>query len=188
MSLTQNFGRLDAGAFVQQPRLPRPIITALEFPANTGTAGDTVRFALTGANWPGIQPVTMLWHLYPFAQADGYNTTFFNGSISTGVGTTDLFASYYFGCHPYPENFGAGPNRNWEVSINQVDDIVDENSDDTLVTGFTGRWYRQAATAALVNTDELEVSFYWDLDAGVDRVIRHTTTNDYLGRSAPNNP
>ena len=158
--------------------------TGLDFPANTGVPGDTIRFTLSGANWPASVPFSMLWRIYPRAQASGYNTTFFNGSTDSPFQSNHQ----YYGCHPYPENFGAGPNRNWEISIEGNDDIVDDNGNSTLVTGFTGRWYQQAVTAAVVDTDEVLVTFYWDLETASTRVITYTTATNFTGKSTGSAP
>lgn len=149
------------------------LITSLQFPANTGSAGDTMRLSLTGANFPSSQPFTLLWNLYPLPQATGYNTTFFFGSTNSPFESNGR----YVGCHPYPDNFGVGPadDRHWEISHSGLDDITDENGNNTIVTGQTGRWYRQAMVITDVGSGNVRFDFYWDIAAGFTRLISATT-------------
>jgi hypothetical protein len=138
-------------------------VTGLTFPINNNAS--VPRFVFTGADLIPMYPLTLIQRVY-ILQQTGYHTTFFWGNHeSPFVANRD-----YFGCHPYPvgPDHAAGTDHNWEISALGADAIVDENAYDTTVT--KGRWYTQATTAELVG-GLLQVRFYYDLDAGIDRVI-----------------
>ncbi len=160
---------LRAGFTVSEPSE----ITGLIFPSN-GEAGDgnSTRFKFTSPlSW---YPATYIWKYYPIQQT-GYYTTFFHGGSTSGGSSFTGFG--YYGCHPYPQGGSSGTAHNWEISIAGTDIIDDDNANSTVVT--KAQWYTQACVARLVNTNELEVKFYWDLDTAATRIITYTTTGDY---------
>lgn len=154
-------------------------LTGLEFPSNDGTT--SVRFHFGSP--PSLQPLTIIWKINP-TQQTGFYTTWFWGEEGGQVITSWA----YVGCHPYPPGGAGGSTHNWEIAIDGDDDTTDENANDTTVT--KGQWYDQSAIMTLVNTDELDVKFYWNLSVSNNRLIQHTTTvSDYLGAgNQPSNP
>jgi hypothetical protein len=144
--------------------------TGLIFPSN-GTPGDanSTRFKFTSPlSW---YPATYIWKYYPIQQ-DGYYTTFFHGQDDgafSGAG--------YYGTHPYPNTPPSGSTHKWEVSAEGEDYVTDDNANDTTVV--KGQWYDQMTVVRLVNTDELEIKFYWDMATSLNRVITFTTVGNY---------
>jgi hypothetical protein len=171
-----------AGVFVCRA-LPGPG-NALVFPSNgAAPVGTLVVFQFTGANLPNIQPLTLVWRYKP-QQQTGFYATFFHGK--TGAFSAD---QDYFGCHPYPHDGVAttgssGTDHRWEISIEGVDDVVDENAADPEV--IKNQWYTQAAVCRSNGAGQSIVDFYWDLGTGTSRIISHTTVNGALSNAASN--
>jgi hypothetical protein len=158
---------------------PRAAKAGLTFPSNTGNAGSTVQFRFTDAALLPAYPATYIWRLKP-TQQTGFYTTFFWGPDSTFTGAG------YYGCHPYPQGGSGGTTHNWEISAEGVDRITDDNANSTVVT--KSQWYTQAAVVRLVNTDEIEVKFYWDLETDAGRVITFTSVGNYATGFPPSSP
>lgn len=161
-----------------------PDVYGLEFPKNgDAPSGTLVGFRLTGTNnpTPGY-PMTYVWKVKPTTPTQaGYYTTFFY--CNTAEVAFDSGNGYY-GFHPYPDNgLDTDTNHSWEVSTDGQDNVTDDNANDTSVT--KGVWYTQAAVIRLVNTDELELKFYWDLGTNVNRVITTTTVNNWANAFPP---
>lgn len=157
---------------------------ALTFPHNDDADGFTA-FQFTGANLLPAYPATYIWRVKVDTDVKGYHTTFFHGNGANDDTSFDAGDTYY-GCHLYPSGADK-PNstdHNWEVSIDGGDWITDSNSYNT--SGPDGGWYTQAAVITQVNTDELNVKFYWNLGAGTDRVIEYTTTSNFTLSPPPN--
>lgn len=144
-------------------------ITALVFPSNGGSAA-AFRWAGT---FPDIVPLTVIWRHYPVQQT-GYYCTFFHSRTDGDF----LATRTYFGCHPYPQGGASGTVHNWEISCQGGDDIVDENSNSTVVT--KEQWYAQAASSRHISGSESTVEFYWDLATDSGRWISYTTTDGQL--------
>jgi hypothetical protein len=138
------------------------VVTGLTFPINDSAS--VPRFNFSGADLIPMYPLTLVHRVY-ILQQTGYHTTFFWGNHETPfVANQD-----YFGCHPYPD--GDPTAHHWEISAIGADKIVDVNANSTVVT--KGRWYTQAVTAELIAGD-VEVRFYYDIDAGLDHYIIQT--------------
>ncbi len=165
--------------FLLLPSLAHAAI-GLDFPCN---GSGTVQFRFTGANLIQQWPATYIWRIRP-KQQNGYYTTFFWGTTDNNFnGDVDP----YYGAHPYPNPPPDGSAHNWEISINHIDDQVDENGNNTTVT--TGQWHTQALVAEAAPGDEMQVSFYWNIGVNTNRLIRHTTEfADYLLEYPPANP
>jgi hypothetical protein len=163
------------------PSRPGPPIAlnGLSFPRNSEfTEAAPYIFQLTGANvfTPGY-PATYVWRYQPRSpnnggDRSGYYTTFFYGDSRIGQGFDS--GNGYYGFHPYPNPAPNGSAANWEISTSAIDDIIDENGNSTVLVA--DQWYTQAATVRLVNTNELEFSFYWNLGVGTDRIIQFTSS------------
>lgn len=161
-------GRVFSSAY-PPPVDPGAISAAIEFPSNGG-GGTVCRFDLTGAAKPNIQPLTLLWKLYPI-QHTSYYTTFFHGR-SDGSLPTDISTNYW-GCHPYPDGGAGGTTHKWEIAVEGNDDVVDENGNDTAV--IKDQWYSQAASSRANGGSSSIIDFYWDLDISTNRRISRTT-------------
>lgn len=151
---------------------PADAVSGLLFGQN-GAAGDgnSTRFEFTSPlPW---YPATYLWKIYPLAQT-GFCTTFFHGPGDGSFNSTG-----YYGAHPYPAGGegSSGTSHNWEISVQGQDIVTDDNGNNTAVV--RNQWYDQMLVVRLVNTNELELKFYWDLATSTNRVITFTTTNDY---------
>jgi hypothetical protein len=144
--------------------------TGLVFPSNTGVAANTVQMRFTGANLLPAYPATYIFRYRPVQQT-GYYTTFFwaRGDNVFGGGTDG-----YYGCHPYPQGGSSGTAHNWEISIEGADKITSDTGVSTVVT--KNAWYTQAVTVRVVNGDEIECKFYWDLNDPT-KVITYITGN-----------
>lgn len=160
-----------AGGFAGYKAPPSEPITGIVFPSNGGTP---VRFRFSGTgNYPDIQPLTLLWKYYPVQQT-GYYVTFFH-SRTDGSFVGD---QTYFGCHPYPQGGSSGTTHNWEISIEGMDDITDENANSTVVT--KSAWYSQAASTRSNGGGQSIVDYYWDLATSSNRRISHLTVDGQL--------
>ena len=157
-------------------------ITGLEFPSN---GAGTTRFEFTGAALPTIVPLTLIWRVRPVQQT-GYYTTFFWAENSFAFFNPDVVLKPYFGCHPYPQGGAAGTVHNWEISVQGVDDIVDENANDTTVVK-DGTWYQQAAVATEIATD-LDVNYYWNLSVNSNRLINYRSTGTWFDNQTWTSP
>jgi hypothetical protein len=117
--------------------------------------------------------LTLIWRIN-LAQQAGYYTTFFHGRTD---GTFSGDRSYW-GAVPYPTSGTAeGTDHEWSIPAEGNDDTTDENANDTSIT--KGRWYVQAAQA-YSNGGTSIIDFYWDLEAGTDRIISHQTSGGEL--------
>ena len=144
--------------------------TALRFPSNGDSPSAFVAMYQAGADLANIVPTTTFKRVN-YRQQAGYYTDFFYGPESFTGGVD------YFGAHPYPEPPPSATDHKHEISINGNDYRTDDNAYDTTVS--YGRWYRQAVTAQNVGSDHV-VKYYYDLDAGIDRVISITITGANL--------
>lgn len=148
-------------------------VYGLRFPSNGDSpAGTMVAFRFTGTNAPSAYPATYVWRVKYRQQnisgAGRYFTLFFwadttlTGFVNTG----------YYGFHPYPDPAPNGTPPKWEISLDGQDVLG------PVVT--LDQWFTQAAVVRLVNTDELETTFYYDLaGAGTTAKITFTTTTNY---------
>ena len=158
-------------------------LNALQFPQNGDDPSTTlVAFQFTGANLLPAYPATYIWRFQP-TQQTGFYATFFYGQIDGNFG-----GAGYYGCHPFPQGGSSGTVHNWEISIAGTDYITDDNANSTVVT--KGQWYTQALVVRLVNTDEIEAKFYWDLETAETRVITFTSesTENYADTFPPTSP
>lgn len=158
-------------------------VYGLEFPSNGDSPASTlVVFRFQGANLLPAWPATYVWRVRPVQQT-GYYTTFFWGTQNTGSFSS---ADGYYGAHPYPPGGSSGTTHNWEVSTEGADYTTDDNGNNTTVV--KDQWYTQALIVRLVNTDELELKFYWDLETSANRVITYTSTSNWTNTFDPPNP
>jgi hypothetical protein len=161
-------------SFANGPAFTPPVIdggspsAGIVFPSNGDGSVSNVVFRLSGANLPNIVPLTLLWKIAPIQQT-GFYTAFFHGRTDgTFVGDDT-----YWGANPYPQGGASGTVHNWEVSTHGGDDIVDENSNSTVVTKGTEVspvWYSQAAVAQNISGG-MDIDFWWDLRTSVNRRI-----------------
>lgn len=162
---------------------PAAPLAGLDWPANTGNSGDTVRLDWLGADMPNAAPLTIIRKFFPHGpQPEGYNAQQFFCDVQPGFSSDQK----YWGTHQYPKNFGAGPEpRNWEVSIEGIDKITCDNANSTEVQN--NQWVTQATRVTDAGSDEILVEFFYDIGAGFDRVISYTTNSNWLAKS-PSNP
>jgi hypothetical protein len=144
-------------------------ISGLDYPSNE-PFGDDLRFRFVAANLVNPYPATYVWRIRPRQQA-GYYTTFFWGPDGDFTGTS------FYGAHPYPDGGSTGTTHKWEISIEGEDDVVDEDGHSTQV--IYEDWYQQALVVRVVNTDEIEATFYWDLPDTSKRIVHTTQFTDY---------
>lgn len=186
MTMRQNFGRIDGGSFIQQPRVQQ---TGLDFPGSAATAS-TIRFKFTDPHSTGLPiygtsgaGVTYIWKCYPRAgQGSDYWTTFFWGNDDgTGVIATCFLwvgpgnsANTYYGPHPYP-----GSPLQWEISVEQQDFL-----NGNVVTDV---WYDQAFIAFGASGVVKQHEYYWNLPAtdSSNRVTRTTAASNWGDTNPP---
>jgi hypothetical protein len=144
-------------------------ISGLDYPSNE-PFGDDLRFRFVTTNLLNPYPATYVWRIRP-RQQTGYYTTFFWGPDGDFTGTS------FYGAHPYPDGGSTGTTHKWEISIEGEDDVVDENGHSTQV--IYGDWFQQALVVRLVNADEIEATFFWDLPDTSKRIVHTTQFTDY---------
>jgi hypothetical protein len=155
-------------------------ISGLDFPSN---GGSTVQFRFTGTSLLNPWPATYIWRIKP-RQQTGYYTTFFWGNMAQ-YGDMRDFQYNYYGAHPYPQGGSSGTVHNWEISYDGQDYITDKNGNSTVVE--KGRWFTQAFTVRNTGSNNIEMTFYWDLGTSTGRVIQTTRAN-YGSQFPPDNP
>jgi hypothetical protein len=148
---------------------PSTGVSGLNFPSNGAPAGD-VRFKFTGANLLAPYPATYIWRVNS-RQQSGYYTTFFWGPDGAFSGAG------YYGAHPYPTGSPSAIDHRWEVSIDGADTVNDANGNNTQVS--YGAWHTQAMVVRLVNGNEIESRFYWNLPDTTKVIVHTTQVSDY---------
>lgn len=146
------------GVSKQRPATPVPV-TGLAWGCN----GDgSTMFKFTDANLQPFYPATYIRKVR-HRQQNGYYTQFFWGWRDGG----DFTGYGYYGAHPYPKVPDNGNTHWWEVSQG-TDQFVDDNANDNTVLYDT--WVTQVNRVYAVG-DTLKVEYYWDWEAGTDRII-----------------
>lgn len=148
-------------------------VYGLRFPTNGDSpVGTMVAFRFTGTNAPSAYPATYVWRVKYREQASSAGGRYFTLFFWADTTLTGFVTQGYYGFHPYPDPAPNGTPPRWEVSTEGVD-----------ITGPVvtfDQWYTQAAVVRLVNTDELECVFYYDLaGAGTSAKITHTSTSNW---------
>lgn len=138
-------------------------------------SGSTM-FRFIDANLQPFYPATYIRKV-KHVQQSGYYTQFFWGWKNGG----DFTASGFYGSHPYPKTPPDGNTHYWEVSEGGTDFTTDDNSHDTTVAYDT--WKTQVTRVYAVG-NTLKVEYYWDWDAGTDRIITGSK-DDYLTPASP---
>lgn len=161
------------------PVLP---VNGLVFPSNGFTHPGMVAFQFTGANLMPAYPATYIRRYRPVQQTGFYAAMFYAQTDGNFGG------SGYYGIHPYPQGGSGGTVHNWEIAIEGGDTIIDDNANSTVVV--KDQWYTQALVVRLVNVNEIEAKFYWDLVTSPLRVITHETNpiGDYALTFPPVSP
>lgn len=162
-------------------------VFGLEFPSNGESPEATmVAFRLTGANNPSPgYPMTYVYRYRPEAQAGYYSPWFYCNTANTSFDA----GNGYYGPIPIPDDgLETDTDHSWCISTNGVDyptapGTNDDNGNDLAVV--KAQWYTQAMVVRLVNTDELEIKFYWNLSVNVNRVITYTSVNDWANAFPP---
>lgn len=152
----------------------------LRFPSNTDSpAGAAVAFRLTGANALSAYPATYVWQVkyrQQNIQVSAGNSRYFTLFFYANTDLTGFVASGYYGAHPYPNPAPDGTPPLWEISTDGVDT--------TGPTVSFGTIYTQSLVVRLVNTDELEFKFYYNLPT-LASVITYTTTSNWATTFPP---
>lgn len=164
--------RGDGGGGGMVSVLPGPRVHGLRFPSNLDApSGTIVAFRLIGANAPPAFPVTYVWRAKFRVQVSNggnrYRTIFYWADTTE----TAFVAAGYYGCVPYPDPAPNGTDGKFTIST----DGRDISATPTLVVD---QWYTQAAVFRLVNTDELESTFYFNLPTTSD-VLTDTTISNW---------
>lgn len=164
-------------ALITRTKQPRPTLTGLDVNVGNEVTGSDIRFEFSVANTVQRYPRTELRRVL-YRQQNGYRTTMFRTNAMT-------FGSFvgnrlYEGTHfyPHPTNSPSGETHHHEISIDGKDtptsdqkNGLDDNGNSTL--GENNRWYIQATRLRLVSGD-LKVEYFYDLAAGIDRVVSYT--------------
>lgn len=128
--------------------------------------------------------MTYVWKVKPESQA-GYYTTFFYANTAEVAFDS---GNGYYGAQPIPDNgLDTDTNHSWCISTNGLDyptapGTNDDNGNDLAV--IKNVWYTQALVVRLVNTNELELKFYWDLPS-TTKTITYTSANDWANQFPP---
>lgn len=160
-------------------------VYGIRFPKNGDSPeGTLIGFRMTGTNNPGGYPMTYVWKVKPESQA-GYYTTFFYANTAEVAFDS---GNGYYGAQPIPDNgLDTDTNHSWCISTNGLDyptapGTNDDNGNDLAV--IKNVWYTQALVVRLVNTNELELKFYWDLPS-TTKTITYTSANDWANQFPP---
>ena len=165
-----NIIRVNGGSGVYRPAEASEV-WGLRFPSNTDSPAETiVAFRFTGSNALDPFPATYVWQAkfrtQNIASGGRYFTLFFYADTTL----TGFVAQGYYGFHPYPNPAPNGADADWEISV--------EGSDAVGPQIVKDQWYTQAAVVRLVDTNELELKFYYDLPS-TSNVISYTTSTNY---------
>lgn len=155
------------------PNLYSGPIYGITAPSNNNTGPGPTLFAFTGSALIQFAPATWIFNVY-FNQQNGYYTVvFYDAKDWNGAYVGD---NSYVGCHPWPSPSGGvdTSTHKYEISAEGNDWTTDANGYNTdLVTGV---WKRQAVRLTMVGGKPY-IEFFWDIAAGMDRVIQHPFTN-----------
>ena len=149
-------------------------LRGLDFPSNSGVAGNSVRFKFTGAALLPIFDATYIWRIRP-RQQNGYYTTFFWGNDGTFLWDSGSPNTYY-GAHPYPDTPPSGSTHKWEISVGGGDFV----SAEAVVKDV---WYQQVLRVWADGSGKHH-EFYWDWpDTG--RLITRTESTGWANTNPP---
>lgn len=145
-------------------------------PTNNNAGPGPTLFAFTGSALIQFAPATYIFNTN-FNQHNGYTTTFFyDRNDWSGDYGNAVTANSYVGCHPYPYPGGgtSTPGHKFEISAEGTDYTTDLNGYNTDLV--TSQWYQQAVRITLVGGKPL-IEFFWNIAAGMDRVIQYQFAN-----------